>query len=160
MPKIAKRIQHPGSKGAFEIWEKGMALEAAGYDIIHLEIGEPDFETPLPILDEAERAMRAGRTTYSHPAGTPGLRQAAAEYLSSTRQIDALPENVLIGAGVKELLFFAAMGLMEPGDDLVELQWFSREELQEVKQMPEGIEFFVAEGYMDQPQEGKEFKII
>lgn len=119
MKPIASRINLSSGKGAFDIWEKAMALEAQGRDVIHLEIGEPDFGTPSHIIDEAERAMRAGRTTYSATAGTPSLRDTVAEYLASTRQIDANPNQILAGPGVKGVMYAAMMSLIEAGDEML-----------------------------------------
>ncbi|MEM7800400.1 MAG: aminotransferase class I/II-fold pyridoxal phosphate-dependent enzyme [Chloroflexota bacterium] len=119
MKPIASRITLSSGKGAFDIWEKAVALEAQGLDVIHLEIGEPDFGTPTHIIDEAERAMRAGRTTYTSTAGTPSLRDSVAEYLSSTRQIDVNPANILAGPGVKGVMYAAMMSLIEAGDEML-----------------------------------------
>lgn len=119
MPKISPLAEKKVSAGAFEIWAKAEALEQQGKDIIRLEIGEPDYPTPQHIVDEAERAMRAGRTGYYASSGTPGLRQAVADYLTRTRGIEAQKDNVLISPGVKGTLFTAMLTTMSPGSEIL-----------------------------------------
>ncbi len=94
---LAGSLQGLGTETAFSVLARAKALERQGHDVIHLEIGEPDFPTPLHIREAAAEALRAGETHYSPTAGIPELREAAAEYLSATRGVEAAPENVLIG---------------------------------------------------------------
>jgi aspartate/methionine/tyrosine aminotransferase len=94
-------------------------LERAGKDVIHLEIGEPDFPTPLHICEAAAAALRAGETHYCASAGLPEFREVAAEYLGRTREIEVDPANVLIGTGAKPFLFFTILATCNPGDEVV-----------------------------------------
>ena len=92
MPDSLGRL---GTETAFSVLAGAQALERRGRDIIHLEIGEPDFDTPPHVCDAAAGAMPAGRTSYCPSAGIPELREVAAEYLAHTRRIDVRPSNVL-----------------------------------------------------------------
>ena len=95
---------------------RARALEREGRDVIHLEIGEPDFATPLHICEAAATAMRAGQTSYCPSAGIPEFREVVSEYLSRTRQIDLSWENVLVATGAKPFLFFTVLATCDPGD--------------------------------------------
>ncbi|MEM8860846.1 MAG: pyridoxal phosphate-dependent aminotransferase, partial [Chloroflexota bacterium] len=119
MPRPSPLAQVKVSGGAFDIWAKAEALVNQGRDVIRLEIGEPDIPTPPHIVEEAIRAMKAGRTGYYASAGTPGLRKAIADYLSPTRQIDANWENVLISPGVKGTLYTAVSTTVPPGGEML-----------------------------------------
>jgi aspartate/methionine/tyrosine aminotransferase len=88
-------------------------------DVIHLQIGEPDFDTPSHIVDAACEALRSGQTHYTATAGTPELREAAARYLSDTLRIDVSPQRLLVGNGSKPFLFFTILATCEPGDEVV-----------------------------------------
>src|SRR5262249_51359610 len=90
-----------------------------GRDIIHLEIGEPDFDTPAHICDAATEAMRAGQTHYCPSAGLIELREAAAVSLSRTRDLAVRPENVLVANGAKPFLFFTILATCNPGDEVI-----------------------------------------
>jgi len=87
--------------------------------VIHLEIGEPDFDTPLHIRNAAWEALQQGQTHYCPAAGIPALREAAADYLARTRGIDVAAERVLVGTGAKPFLFFTILALTNPGDEIV-----------------------------------------
>lgn len=119
MPKPSPLAQVKVGSGAFDIWAKAEALAREGRDVIRLEIGEPDVPTPSHIVDEAVRAIYAGRTGYYATAGTPGLRKAIAEYLSPTRQINAHWENVLVSPGVKGTLYTAVSTTVPPGGEML-----------------------------------------
>src|SRR5258708_39350616 len=94
--RLAKRMSRLGTETAFEVLAKARALEAKGKDIIHLEIGEPDFDTPANIMEAGISAIRKGWTHYGPSAGLPGMRQAVAEYVSTSRQIEVTPEDVVV----------------------------------------------------------------
>jgi aspartate aminotransferase len=108
-----------GTEGAFAVLARARALEAAGRDVVHLEIGQPDFDTPAHVKAAAEAALAAGHTGYCPAAGIPELRRAAAEHLSETRGIDVEPDAVLIAPGAKPFLFFTVLASCEPGDEVV-----------------------------------------
>ena len=116
---VATSLERLGTETAFSVLARAKALEREGHDVIHLEIGEPDFPTPLHICDVAAEALQAGETHYCPSAGIPELREAAAEYLSTTRGIDVGPENVLVGTGAKPFLFFGILATCNPGDEVV-----------------------------------------
>src|SRR5436853_2792215 len=104
--RLAKRMQRLGTETAFEVLVKAKALEAKGRDIVHLEIGEPDFDTPANIVDAGVDALRKGFTHYGPSAGLPQLREAIAEYVSKTRGVDVSPDEVVVVPGGKPIIFF------------------------------------------------------
>jgi aspartate/methionine/tyrosine aminotransferase len=108
-----------GTETAFEVLAKAKALEKQGKNIIHLEIGEPDFDTPKHIKEAAVKALYAGYTHYVPAAGIPELREAIAEYISKTRKIDVDPEEVVVTPGAKPIMFFAILALVNPGDEVM-----------------------------------------
>jgi len=108
-----------GTETAFEVLARAKALEAQGRDIIHLEIGEPDFDTPRHIVDAAIQALRDGYTHYTPSAGLPALREAIAEYVSRTRHIPVHPSQVVVTPGGKPIMFFAILALCEEGDEVI-----------------------------------------
>ena len=93
---LSRRASRLGSETAFEVLARARALEAQGRSIIHLEIGEPDFDTPSNIVEAAVDALHNGWTHYGPSAGMPELRQAIAEYVSRTRAIEVRPEEVVV----------------------------------------------------------------
>src|SRR6516164_5054637 len=93
--RLANRMARLGTETAFEVLVKAKALEAQGRDIIHLEIGEPDFDTPANIIDAGCDALHKGFTHYGPSAGLPQLREAIAQYVSKTRQVDISPDEVV-----------------------------------------------------------------
>ena len=117
--KLAKRMQRLGTETAFEVLVRARALEAKGRDIVHLEIGEPDFDTPTNIIDAGVEALRTGWTHYGPSAGLPALREAIAEYVSETRRVQATPEEVVVVPGGKPIIFFAILALAEEGDEVI-----------------------------------------
>jgi aspartate/methionine/tyrosine aminotransferase len=108
-----------GTEGAFAVLARARALEAAGRDVVHLEIGQPDFDTPAHVKQAAEAALAAGHTGYCPAAGMPELREAAAAHLSATRGIAVAPEAVLVAPGAKPFLFFTVLATSEPGDEVL-----------------------------------------
>jgi aspartate/methionine/tyrosine aminotransferase len=108
-----------GTETAFEVLARAKALEKQGRDIVHLEIGEPDFDTPSNIKEAACKAMKAGYTHYVPAAGILELRQAIAEYLSKSRGIPVDPDEVVVTPGAKPIIFFSILALVEPGDEVM-----------------------------------------
>ena len=117
--KLAKAMSRLGTETAFEVLAKARALEAQGREIIHLEIGEPDLDTPSNIIEAAGTALMEGYTHYCPSAGIPELRQAIAEYTSETRGVDVSPEQVVVTPGAKPIMFFAILALVEDGDEVL-----------------------------------------
>jgi aspartate aminotransferase len=116
---FAKRMETLGTETAFEVLAKAKALEKQGKDVVHLEIGEPDFDTPKNIKDAATKALNSGYTHYTPSAGMPELRQAIAEYISKTRKIDVVPEEVVVTPGGKPIMFNSILALVNPGDEVM-----------------------------------------
>ena len=118
-PSVTEAVKRLGTEGAFAVLARARAFEAAGRDVIHLEIGEPDFETPPHVADAGIAAIRAGETHYCQTAGLPVLREAAATSLASSRGVAIDPENVLVANGAKPFLFFTVLATCGPGDEVV-----------------------------------------
>ncbi|HEY3315022.1 MAG TPA: pyridoxal phosphate-dependent aminotransferase [Bacillota bacterium] len=116
---IAGRMENLGAETAFDVLAKAKALEAQGKRIIHMEIGEPDFDTPAHIRARAAQALEEGQTHYVPSPGIPALRETVAAYVSRTRGIDVAPEEVVVTPGGKPILFFAIMALINPGDEVL-----------------------------------------
>ena len=108
-----------GTETAFEVLLRARALEAQGRDIVHLEIGEPDFDTPSNVIEAGAEAMQTGWTHYSPSAGLPELRQEVANYISSTRGIPCSSDEVVVVPGAKPVIFFTFMALVEEGDEVI-----------------------------------------
>ena len=117
--KFAEAMSRLGTETAFEVLAKARALEAQGREIVHLEIGEPDFDTPSNIVEEAGTALHRGYTHYSPSAGIPELREAIAEYTSERRGVEVRPEQVVVTPGAKPIMFFAILALVEEGDEVL-----------------------------------------
>lgn len=117
--RLAKRMQDLGTETAFEVLAKAKALERQGRSIIHLEIGEPDFDTPEHIIDEAVQALRSGMTHYGPSAGLPETREAIARYVSETRGLTVEPERVVVTPGAKPIMFFGIIALVDEGDEVI-----------------------------------------
>ena len=117
--KLAQRMSRLGTETAFEVLVKARALEAQGKSIIHLEIGEPDFDTSTNIVDSAVSALRQGWTHYGPSPGLPQLRQAIASHVSCSRGIPVSPEEVVVVPGGKPVMFFAILALAEAGDEVI-----------------------------------------
>jgi aspartate aminotransferase len=118
-PGLADSLERLGTETAFSVLARARELERRGREIIHLEIGEPDFDTPLHIREAAAAALRAGETHYCPSAGIPELREEAARYLSASRGIEVDPAYVLVGTGAKPFLFFTILATCNPGDEVV-----------------------------------------
>ena len=117
--ELAAGVARLGTETAFSVLARARAMERAGRDVIHLEIGEPDFDTPAHITEAGIAALRAGETHYCPAAGIPELREAAATELTRTRGVDIAPERVLVANGAKPFLFFTILATCEPGDEVV-----------------------------------------
>ena len=108
-----------GTETAFEVLVKARALEAKGRDIVHLEIGEPDFDTPANIIEAATTALHKGWTHYGPSAGLPALREAIAEEVSRTRKVPVKAEEVVVVPGGKPIIFFTILALVDEGDQVI-----------------------------------------
>lgn len=117
--KLAERMNRIGVETAFEVLVKARALEAKGRDIIHLEIGEPDFDTPRHIVEAGKQALDQGWTHYGPTQGLPELRDAIASYICRTRGIQTGAENVCVVPGGKPIMFFVLMALLQEGDEAI-----------------------------------------
>lgn len=117
--KLAKRMERLGTETAFSVLAKAKALEAQGREIIHLEIGEPDFPTPENIVEAGCRALRDGHTHYTPTAGISELREVIAAEVSRSRGIPVDPEQVVVTPGGKPIMFFAILALVEAGDEVL-----------------------------------------
>ena len=117
--KLAERMSRIGVETAFEVLVRARALEAQGRDIIHLEIGEPDFDTPRHIVEAGKQALDEGWTHYGPTQGLPELREAIASYICRTRGIQVGAEHVCVVPGGKPIIFFPLMALLEPGDEVI-----------------------------------------
>ena len=116
---LADRMAVLGTETAFEVLARAKALERQGKNIIHLEIGEPDFDTPQNIKEAAVKALYAGYTHYVPAAGIPELREAIAEYISKTREIQVDPEEVVVTPGAKPIIFFTILACVNPGEEVL-----------------------------------------
>ena len=116
---FAKRMQALGTETAFEVLAKAKALEKQGKDIVHLEIGEPDFDTPKNIKEAATKAINAGYTHYGPSAGLPEFREVIAQYISKTRGIDVKPNEVVVTPGAKPIMFYSIFALVNAGDEVL-----------------------------------------
>ena len=117
--ELARRIERLGTETAFSVLAKAKALEARGQAIIHLEIGEPDFDTPPDIVEAGCRALRNGETHYTPTAGIPELRAAIADDVARSRRIAVDPEQVVVTPGGKPIIFFAILALVDAGDEVL-----------------------------------------
>jgi aspartate/methionine/tyrosine aminotransferase len=108
-----------GTETAFEVLNKARALERQGNNIIHLEIGEPDFDTPRNVVEAGVDALRKGWTHYGPAAGLPELRQSIAEYVSQTRGVKVTSEEVVVVPGGKPIIFFSILALIDEGDEVI-----------------------------------------
>ena len=117
--KLAQRMSRLGTETAFEVLAKAQSLEARGKSIIHLEIGEPDFETPSNIAEAGRQAIFDGFTSYSPSPGYEDLRAILAEEITKTRRVNAKEQNIIVTPGGKPVMFFAIMALIETGDEVL-----------------------------------------
>ena len=117
--RFADRMAKLGTETAFEVLVKARALEAQGRDVIHLEIGEPDFDTPGHIVEAAKSALDEGYTHYGPSAGLPELREAIAEDVAKTRGLSFKAEQIVVTPGAKPIMFFVVMALAQAGDEVI-----------------------------------------
>jgi aspartate aminotransferase len=117
--QLAGRMSRLGTETAFEVLNKARALERQGKSVIHLEIGEPDFDTPANVVEAAVDALHNGWTHYGPSAGLPDLRQTIADYVSRTRGVKAVPEEVVVVPGGKPIIFFTMLALIDAGDEVI-----------------------------------------
>lgn len=117
--RLASRMARLGTETAFEVLNRARALERQGKDIVHLEIGEPDFDTPLNVVEAAVDALHKGWTHYGPSAGLPELRQAIAEYVSRTRGVAVSTDEVVVVPGGKPIIFFSILALADVGDEVI-----------------------------------------
>ncbi len=117
--KLAERMNRIGVETAFDVLVQARRLEAEGRSVIHLEIGEPDFNTPRHIVEAAQRALEDGWTHYGPPQGYPDLREVIASYICRTRNVRVGAQNVAVVPGGKPIIFFPLLALIEPGDEVI-----------------------------------------
>ncbi len=117
--KLASRMSRLGTETAFEVLVRARALEAQGKDIVHLEVGEPDFDTPENIIDAGVNALRSGWTHYGPAAGDAKLREAIVAYINGSRGTSYAPEQVVVTPGGKPIMFFLMLALLEKGDEAI-----------------------------------------
>ncbi|MGA8525479.1 MAG: pyridoxal phosphate-dependent aminotransferase [Candidatus Sulfotelmatobacter sp.] len=117
--QLARRMSRLGTETAFEVLNKARALERQGKSVIHLEIGEPDFDTPANVIEAGVDALHKGWTHYGPSAGLPELRQTIAEYVSRTRSVKVAPEEVVVVPGGKPIIFFTILALIDEGDEVI-----------------------------------------
>src|SRR5438132_105651 len=117
--KLASAMSRLGTETAFEVLARARQIEATGVEVIHLEIGEPDFDTPANIVEAGRRALQEGFTHYGPSPGLPELRAAIARHVSKTRGLSFEPEQVVVVPGGKPIMFFLIMALAEPGTEVM-----------------------------------------
>jgi aspartate/methionine/tyrosine aminotransferase len=117
--RLADRMSRLGTETAFEVLNKARALERQGKQIIHLEIGEPDFDTPKNIVESAVTALHKGWTHYGPSAGLPDLRQAIAQEVSASRGVEVTADEVVVVPGGKPIIFFSILALIDEGDEVI-----------------------------------------
>ena len=117
--RLAERMSRLGTETAFEVLNKARALERQGRKIIHLEIGEPDFDTPSNVIEAGIGALRGGWTHYGPSAGLPELRQAIAEDVSRSRGVKVTSDEVVVVPGGKPIIFFTMLALADVGDEVI-----------------------------------------
>jgi aspartate/methionine/tyrosine aminotransferase len=118
-PGLADALDRLGTETAFSVLARAKALEREGRDIVHLEIGEPDFDTPPHVIDAAAAAMRAGMTHYCPAPGLDEFRESIARYFTRTRGVEIDAKNCLVATGAKPFLFFTVLACCNPGDEVI-----------------------------------------
>jgi aspartate aminotransferase len=116
---FSERVNHLEPEGAYAVLARAQALEREGRSIIHLEIGQPDFKTFETVCQSGIEAIQSGHTRYNPPAGLPELRQIIATDAGQRRSMSFQPSQVVVGPGAKPALFFAALALINPGDEVI-----------------------------------------
>ena len=117
--KLSERQKRLGTETAFETLAKAKKLESMGKNIVHLEIGEPDFDSPEYVINAAKKALDDGFTHYGPSAGQPELREAIAVHQSEFNGYSISPENVIVTPGGKPVMFFSILALVEEGDEVI-----------------------------------------
>jgi aspartate aminotransferase len=117
--RLAGRMARLGTESAFEVLARARALERAGGRIIHLEIGEPDFDTPEHVVVAAQEALQQGETHYVPAPGIPELREAVAAYLERAGRLRTSPDRVVVTPGAKPIMFFTILALCQDGDEVL-----------------------------------------
>jgi aspartate/methionine/tyrosine aminotransferase len=117
--KLASRMDRLGTESAFDVLAKAKALEATGRKMIHLEIGEPDFDTPAHIVEAAAEALRAGQTHYVPAPGIPAARAAVAQFLEQSGRMRTSPDRVIITPGAKPIMWYSILALCDEGDEVI-----------------------------------------
>ena len=117
--RLASRMSRLGTETAFEVLAKARMLEAEGMDVIHLEIGEPDYDTPENVVRAGVDALSGGFTHYGPSPGLPDVRARIAREVADTRGISVSGDNVVVTPGGKPIMFFALLALAEHGDEVL-----------------------------------------
>ena len=117
--RTAKWMERLGTETAFEVLARAKELEAEGKSVVHLEIGEPDFDTPANIIEAAKKALDDGYTHYGPSAGLLPFREVIAKYITETRGVETSPANIVVTPGAKPIVFFSILALVEPGDEVI-----------------------------------------
>src|SRR5512137_2383240 len=116
---FAERMSRLGTETAFEVLARAKAMEAEGREMVHLEIGEPDFDTPPNIIKAAINALKSGFTHYGPSAGLLDARKVFAAHITKDRGVEVRPENIVITPGAKPILFFSILALVDEGDEVI-----------------------------------------
>jgi aspartate aminotransferase len=119
MTKLAESLSRLKPEGAFRVLARARELEAQGRQVVHLQIGEPDFDTPANVVQAGIDALKGGHTHYTPSAGILPLRQAIVDYVRRAHGLEATPDQVVVTPGAKPVVFFAILALIEPGDDVL-----------------------------------------
>jgi aspartate aminotransferase len=117
--QLAQKMSRIGTESAYEVLARARELESRGKNIVHLEIGEPDFPTPAHVIEAGKRALDEGWTKYGPTPGFPELREAIAAYVSQTRGIKVGADQVCVVPGGKPIMYFSMVALLEPGDEVI-----------------------------------------
>ncbi|MBO0745696.1 MAG: aminotransferase class I/II-fold pyridoxal phosphate-dependent enzyme, partial [Candidatus Dormibacteraeota bacterium] len=117
--RFAERMSRLGTESAFEVLARAREIEATGRDIVHLEIGEPDFATPDNVVEAAVSALHGGATHYTPAGGIPAVRQALAGFVSRRTGVDVDPQEVVLVPGSKNIVHFTLLCCVEPGDEVL-----------------------------------------
>ncbi|HWK79910.1 MAG TPA: aminotransferase class I/II-fold pyridoxal phosphate-dependent enzyme, partial [Thermomicrobiales bacterium] len=117
--RLASRMGRLGTETAFEVLVRARALEAQGRDVVHLEVGEPDFDTPENIIRAGQEALASGWTHYGPANGDPQLREAITTYINGHRKTAFTPDQVVVTPGGKPIMFFLILALLEEGDEAI-----------------------------------------
>lgn len=117
--RLAERMSRLGTESAFQVLSRARELERQGKNIIHLEIGEPDFATPPNIVNAAVNALNAGWTHYGPSAGYPELRETIAAEVSRTRGVPVSADEVVVVPGGKPIIFYSILALVDDGDEVI-----------------------------------------